>query len=127
MTSENIPSAALEDAEGHALVKAILDRKRLRDHYASIPAPTYDPFKATKEKLAQLRKEMREAGRKRQELEQMAAHWAAAGDSGYRWVFTSGRGHGKVNAARAVLAWRKKVSVAAPPAPGVGNVRWSAA
>lgn len=60
----------------------------------------------------------------RKQLQEMAAHWAATGRSGYRWAYSAGRGHGKVHAARTFLKWQRERSLAREPAPVVASVRW---
>jgi hypothetical protein len=155
-------SAALEDAEGIALVEAIHTRKahsmkvmvdgKWKDVSATsveLDIPERDlftePGRLVPKKMSaavQMQfqdishefmalllgyssvEEMREAGRRREELAQMAEHWARTGRSGYRWVYSSGRGYGKVATARAVLAWRKAVTHA-PEARHIAGVRWS--
>jgi hypothetical protein len=75
------------------------------------------------------REQLAEERRKRRELEEITAHWAQTGRSGHRWVFSGGRGHGKVHRMREFLRWQKEVSVVrdAPRRIAVHrlDIRWS--
>lgn len=154
--TESVMDAALNDAEGRRLVEDILRRKRLEQlwgYYATFH-PAYDPFKATREKLAELSAETGKAVQYVQRLNGPSSlqvwvdeiqQWRDAyAPSEYSGMFTAearlmthgtgwrysmligGRGHGKRTAQiEALRKWNSRPAASIPhKAPGIAGVRW---